>query len=245
MEGEFLDIGRSAFDFIDEIERLSTEAALVARVRTEFSKYGFSVWVITGLPVGGEGIKEKMLLSGWSAEWHQLYIGKDFVRDDPVAKQCFRSTGPFEWREARYDAEAWPAAKNVMGLAADFGMAHGFCVPIHTFEGFQAVISMGGAKVDATPHAKRALHLMSIYAHAKAVALAGVPKDPTPRLLTVREREILKWTAAGKTRWEISVILGVSQHTVEAHLKSIAAKLNTPNKVAAVVAALRHGEIAL
>jgi DNA-binding CsgD family transcriptional regulator len=63
--------------------------------------------------------------------------------------------------------------------------------------------------------------------------------------LTKREREVLSWTTAGKTTWEISRILGISHQTVAAHLKAAARKFDTPNKVATVVAALRRGEIAL
>jgi len=63
--------------------------------------------------------------------------------------------------------------------------------------------------------------------------------------LTKREREVLQWTAAGKTSWEISQILGVAESTIIAHIKAAAAKLNTPNRVATVVVALRRGEISL
>jgi LuxR family quorum sensing-dependent transcriptional regulator len=124
-------------------------------------------------------------------------------------------------------------------------MPHGFCVPIHTSAGFQSVVSLAGVHVDLSPQGKRALHLMSIYAHAKATAVARHPHACPPRLLTKREREVLCWTSAGKTAWEISRILGISHQTVVAHLKAAARKFGTPNKVATVVAALRRGEIAL
>lgn len=38
--------------------------------------------------------------------------------------------------------------------------------------------------------------------------------------LTKRERECLQWIANGKSAYEISVILNISQRTVEAHLSS-------------------------
>jgi len=56
---------------------------------------------------------------------------------------------------------------------------------------------------------------------------------------------VLQWTAAGKTSWEISQILGVAESTVIAHIKAAAGKLNTPNRVATVVVALRRREISL
>jgi LuxR family quorum sensing-dependent transcriptional regulator len=133
----------------------------------------------------------------------------------------------------------------VMSEAADAGMPHGLCVPIHTSAGFQSVVSLAGVHVDLSPQARRALHLMSIYAHAKAISVARQPHEARPRLLTKREREVLSWTTAGKTAWEISQILGISHETVVTHLKAAARKFDTPNKVATVVAALRRGEIEL
>jgi len=87
---------------------------------------------------------------------------------------------------------------------------------------------------------------MALYAYGKAVDLCMPQRFPTvPALLTKREREVLQWTAAGKTSWEISQILGVAESTIIAHIKAAAAKLDTPNRVATVVVALRRREISL
>ena len=39
-------------------------------------------------------------------------------------------------------------------------------------------------------------------------------------LMSARELDCLKWTAAGKTAWEASVILGISERTVRFHLNT-------------------------
>jgi LuxR family quorum-sensing system transcriptional regulator CciR len=61
--------------------------------------------------------------------------------------------------------------------------------------------------------------------------------------LTERERECLTWTARGKSAWAISEIIGVSEHTVNFHLKGVMKKLDTANRVSAVVTAVRMGLI--
>ena len=38
--------------------------------------------------------------------------------------------------------------------------------------------------------------------------------------MSARELDCLKWTAAGKTAWEASVILGISEQTVRFHLNT-------------------------
>lgn len=62
--------------------------------------------------------------------------------------------------------------------------------------------------------------------------------------LSPRELEALRWTMAGKTAWEVGVILGISEQTVVRHLGHAAQKLGCVNKVQAVVRALQLGLIA-
>ena len=61
--------------------------------------------------------------------------------------------------------------------------------------------------------------------------------------LTLRETECLTWTANGKTSWEISVILGVSESTATFHLRNAATKLGASNRAHAAVKALHLGLI--
>lgn len=242
---DLLTISRAAFDFVDAIERVTDPGTVIELFDGELKRYGFHVWLITGLPNHGERIDPLMMLNGWPKGWTETYTRLNLVQNDPVVAHCFRSTAPFVWRDAPYDPLTNPKAKEVMDRATDFRMNEGFCVPIHSSEGFQAVVTMAGEQVEAARQVRRALHLMALYAYGKAVELCLPKKFPQPRLLTKREREVLQWTAAGKTAWEISQILGVAESTIIAHLKSAAAKYDTPNRVATVVAALRRCEISL
>ena len=59
--------------------------------------------------------------------------------------------------------------------------------------------------------------------------------------LTSREVECLLWTAHGKTAWEISVILKISEATVNYHLKNAMRKLGVHSKAHAVAKTLILG----
>ncbi len=61
--------------------------------------------------------------------------------------------------------------------------------------------------------------------------------------LTAREREVLRWTAEGKTACEIGQILSISERTVNFHVNNILEKLGATNKVQAVVKAIGAGLI--
>jgi DNA-binding CsgD family transcriptional regulator len=66
------------------------------------------------------------------------------------------------------------------------------------------------------------------------------PKLPT---LSQREIEVLSWTLEGKTAWEVSVILGITERTTNFHLGNAIQKLETDNKHSAVIKAMRLGLI--
>jgi DNA-binding CsgD family transcriptional regulator len=57
--------------------------------------------------------------------------------------------------------------------------------------------------------------------------------EPTAQL-TPREREILAWVARGKSNHEIATTLYVSPGTIKKHLDNIYAKLDVPNRTAAI-----------
>ena len=117
----------------------------------------------------------------------------------------------------------------------------GYCIPLHYDEG-GAVISMATEQLTVDPLAKSALQLIGVYAHNRIRSL-GRPKPEKRDLLTRREREILRWAADGKTSWEISVVLGISERTVKFHLIQASHKLNAVNRTAAVAKALARGLI--
>lgn len=54
---------------------------------------------------------------------------------------------------------------------------------------------------------------------------------PPEMKFSKREREILKWTAEGKTSAEIAIILSISENTVNFHQKNMQKKFNAPNKI--------------
>ena len=206
MTDDRFNISRAAFDFVDDIERMSDRHQVMDRFTRELSQHGFHAWLITGLPNPGNRIDPLMMLNGWPAGWSELYTERDFFRHDPVAAHCYRSTVPFEWHEVPYDPQTNPIAQEVMERATDYGMNRGYCVPIHSSGGYQAAVTIAGNQVELGSQVKRALHLMALYAHGKATELCRTNILSPERKLTRREREVLQWTAAGKSSWEISRI---------------------------------------
>jgi two-component system NarL family response regulator len=63
--------------------------------------------------------------------------------------------------------------------------------------------------------------------------------------LTAREIEVLRQIATGMRNKEVAFALGISEETVNAHVKHILSKLNVPDRTQAVVVSLRRGIIHL
>ena len=88
------------------------------------------------------------------------------------------------------------------------------------------------------------MSLVSTYAVGRAMQLHTMAGNTIDHIeLTPRERECLKWAAVGKSEWEISQILGISEHTSEKHLLNAKSKLGAVNRVQAVAEAIRRGYI--
>ena len=84
------------------------------------------------------------------------------------------------------------------------------------------------------------LRLICILCHQKV--LRGRSQNQIS-LLTSREKECLLWVARGKSSWEVSQILEISEQTVVFHLKNSMKKLEVFNRTHAVVRAIQLGLI--
>jgi DNA-binding CsgD family transcriptional regulator len=70
-------------------------------------------------------------------------------------------------------------------------------------------------------------------------------RETKPYALTSKETQCLQWCKEGKTNWEISEILSISEKTVEFHLGNAMKKLGAGNRISAVIIGIKRGFIAL
>lgn len=87
--------------------------------------------------------------------------------------------------------------------------------------------------------AARDLRVLMNYFHSQLLRINGVDSE-SEILMSARELDCLSWTAAGKTAWEASVILGISERTVRFHLNVAREKLKCTTTTQAVAKAISH-----
>jgi len=235
-----------AFRAIADFERLSTPEAVIGRLSEYLGRYGFTSFLVTGLPVQRERLEPYILLNNWPDGWYERYTQAGHYRHDPCVRQCFGTIEPFVWSDLPPEMTQGREASRVMEEAKRFGLVDGLCVPLHDVYGFQAVVTMAGQHIELPPSARRMVHLSSLYAYGAADRIGRSQSyHKGQNRLTEREAEVLTWTAIGKTAWAVGEILGIAEFTVKDHLKSVKLKLGTSNNVHSVAEALRRHEIRL
>ena len=236
-------IQKQAFDIVENIESATGLNQIMTVLTSAGRSFGYENFSIAGLPLPGESIDPYIMACGWPDEWATRYREQNYVHHDPVIRQVRRANKPFMWAEAPLNAND-TAAKNIMNEATEFGLVDGFAVPIYTTHGFQAIVTFGANELKLDKSEQAALHLVAIYAHQAIRALLPNSDKANSywkleKQLSLREIECLKWIAAGKTAYEISVITGISDRTVEHYIASSMRKLNATNRAQAVAEALR------
>lgn len=231
-----------ALEAIERFDRAETLAELSNQLARAVAPFGYQFQCLISAPsVTNQAIDDKMLLNGWPKGWFELYRDANFTLHDPVAAYLRTQTHAFKWTEAPVPADD-PVAQSVMNISfADYNMRHGFSVPIHGLNGYQAGVSFAGFEIEDVKEANAAVQIIGIYAFNRLAHLKSVCKKL--RILTEREREVIRWTAAGKTAWDTGGILNIAEDTVNKHIASAMRKLNVHTRAQAVAESIRRGEI--
>lgn len=85
----------------------------------------------------------------------------------------------------------------------------------------------------------RECRILANYFHGHVLRMHGHDAEQEI-LVSARELDCLKWTAAGKTAFEASIILGISERTVRFHLNAAREKLGCVTTTQAVAKAIAH-----
>ncbi|PZU83350.1 MAG: transcriptional regulator [Shinella sp.] len=166
----------------------------------------------------------------------------------PSIREAFHTISVLDWS---WFIDRTIEAQTFHQLSADLSIApHGVVYPLAAREGRAAVMVVNSNLPSAEWARYRRqndpyLHHLAAQFHARLVA-GRTPHSMYGRRkfeLTVREREALTWAAAGKSYWETSVILGISERTVRFFMSNARRKLNVATNTQAVAEAVWRGLI--
>lgn len=222
---------------LDSLERIRSQCGNIAEL-LGFDHYIFGSFF--------PQIGEIVTVDGFPSEWRVQYQKSNYIDVDPTVLHCMVETSPLLWRNIKNEKSAsGKAASALMEEAASFGLRDGISMPVHGAGAEAGMISFVSNNRLCVNNVSMALVRMvsqSVHEQLKQVSVGQKFSDSD---LTSRESECLKWTAVGKTSWEISKILGVSESTVIFHLKNAIKKMGVSNRPQAVAKAVALAKIKL
>lgn len=176
----------------------------------------------------------------YPAAWKEHYVARDFQKIDPTLIVAARSTAVVDWSRLK----EFGAFETVFRDASEFGIPSiGLTVPIRGpfgDKGMFSVVSTCSAREWAVLR-NDMIHGLQIEAtifHDRVMREGSTMRAMRQPVLSVREKEILQWIAAGKSQHDVGTILSISTRTVEVHLRSAREKLSaltTPQAVARAI----------
>lgn len=161
-----------------------------------------------------------------------------YQRRCPIAQHILTARGPFFWIKTAdhgYRVVPKPTGSGIKG----------FQVPVYGPIGLEGAASFGGTRIDSATRTQLLLELVAAVAFRRCRHLLDGDAQALPRTLSVREREVLGWVAAGRKHAEIAQTLGISERTVENHLRNVRHRIGVKTTSQAVQAAIRLGELIL
>lgn len=228
----------SVFDVIAMIERSRDLDAIKAAVREIANGYGYDRIVMFAF-----SSKTHELLEGiYWAEGHWFSDGEaldteTYVRHCPVTRHVLETDQPFFWtkvsthkgKQFRFGFGASPRGQGL----------HGIQVPVFGHNGLKGAVCFGGEHIDSNPKTRLILTQVGITSFFAVRHLLESPKPVRDLKLSKREREVLEWIASGKRNTDIAGALGLSERTVENHLRRVRHRLQVKTTAQAVGAFIR------
>jgi len=200
----------------------------------DYCAYGLRVPIAIATP-------KTVMLNNYDENWQRLYAEKNYILVDPTVRHCTHSLQPVIWSDPLF-----ASSRELWESATSFGLRHGWAQSCRDANGAQGMLTLARSH-ESISNSELKDHYLQMFwlaqtAHiaiSKLVHAESIPESQAR--LTQRELEILRWTAEGKTSYEISCILNTAERTINFHIANAISKLNANNKIAATVKAAMLG----
>lgn len=228
-------------DRFNALLSIESEQELFSRVVDQARELGFeycAYGIRMPVPISRPHVA---MFNNYPQKWQQRYNTRGYLQVDPTVQHALKSTLPVVWSN-----ELFEPAQEMWEEARSHGLRVGWTQASRDQNGAVGLLTLARSTDPLTSGELRAreakMSWLAQCAHA-AMARLLVPKlaPETQAVITMREKEVLRWTAEGKTAYEISKILAVSERTVNFHVNNVVAKLGTSNKTQAAVKATALG----
>lgn len=207
-----------------------------------FNNLGYEYCAFTMFSHAPTHCVDKVNLNNYSHGWNTHYEQNNYCAIDPTVAHCNHSMLPLLW-----DSETFVNLPDLRRALAQQGMQYGWVLPVHDLNNHHSgILSVARSHCRITAYElyenlgyatfiSHKLHVLAMQ------TLASKHSDGLSAAhLSLREVEVLKWSAKGKTAADIGTILNLSPRTVNFHIGGAIKKLGVTNKISAVVQAAKN-----
>lgn len=221
--------------------RTAADAKKIVDNVGELIGFDHALYGLAKLDPGGRPTDYEILNFSFPSDWIEIYRSKNFHLVDPIVKENFRSFGVQYWGDtyARHKVDA-----EFLSASREFGLVHGYAGGLINCSGTEGSIFSVSGSIKKDPHHEAVLK--KLVPHLDRAFKAVLATEKKPRMtstLSRREKEVLNWVKRGKTSWDISAILDISERTVKFHIDNVMRKLDAVSRLHAVAVALSVGLI--
>lgn len=221
--------------------------------RAAMTDYGFD-WLFYGFTrfntQSGFGSSDDMLLlSSMPEAYMDRFMKDEMYRHAPMTLWARDNVGAMSWAWVSDNMDTLDdRQRDVIEFNRSFGVTAGYTISFRdaqTRHKGAIALSTGRGSSQAQLDVIWELHgrdinMLNQVAHLKFTSL---PLPKSRLRLSERQREVLEWVGDGKTMQDIGVILGVTQATVEKHLRNAREALDVETTAQAVKKASEQNQI--
>ncbi len=194
----------------------------------------------------------EMFNISFPAEWFHKYASQKLYEIDPVFKKNFADFSVQYWTDT-YKTDN-PSVK-FLCLKNDFGLGDGCTHGVKSSKKMQgsmfslsckSPICRSSKSCNSSSSQRRIetiLNQIIPHLHNALCRIAGQSAKRQINPLSPKELEVLNWIKEGKTSWDISTILGISERTVNFHATNVMQKLDAISRPQAIANAISLGLI--
>lgn len=183
---------------------------------------GFNYFSIVNRKISDPSAVTTTIDHNYSQEWEDLYRSKQFFSKDPANSSIILKQPFLKWSDI--------PASEVLKSASEYGISNGITCATR---GARHICSVSFATNTSRISDEMVVAVRFITSYvANIFAKISEAEDFCTQAigLSQREQECLFWVCAGKSSWDISRILSISERTVLFHLTNIQKKLQTTTR---------------
>lgn len=232
--------------FCRAIEHARTQEDLHAAVSDVTQTLGFDFFALTHHVEFAKAPPSAIRIHDYPAQWVAYFDTHQLAVSDPVHRASHVTSVGFTWADLPRLIAMTAGDQRILAMARAEGLGEGFTVPANVPGEARGSCSFANRAGKPLPADNLALaQLAGAFAFEAARRMWRARElGPMPHpVLTDRQRDCLIWIGRGKSDWEVSRIMGISQETVVRHIKQARERYGVDKRTSLLVRTLFDGTI--